>query len=50
MKIQMHSGLPTVYINLKYKSGSIKLEHVLIDTGCLISIFDTDFVGCRWKK
>ncbi|MBB6638294.1 hypothetical protein [Cohnella thailandensis] len=44
MKIQMHSGLPTVSINLKYKSGSIKLEHVLIDTGCLISIFDTDLV------
>jgi hypothetical protein len=44
MKIEMYNGLPTISITLKYKSGSIQLEQVLIDTGCLISIFDTDLV------
>ncbi len=44
MKIQMHSGLPTVTLELNYNSKSITLDQVLIDTGCLVSIFDTDIV------
>lgn len=44
MNIDMYSGLPTVSITLKYGSHSVTLSEVLIDTGCLISIFDTDLV------
>ncbi|MDC3413175.1 retropepsin-like domain-containing protein [Aquibacillus sp. 3ASR75-11] len=44
MKIQMHGGLPLVSISLVYKGNTILLEHVLLDTGCSTTIFDTDEV------
>lgn len=44
MKIQMRNGLPIVTITLGYQNSSITLEDVLLDTGCAISIFDTDIV------
>jgi hypothetical protein len=44
MKIKMYNGLPTLSINLSYNTRSITVDQVLIDTGCMISIFDTDLM------
>jgi hypothetical protein len=44
MKIKMNNGLPTLSISLSYNLRSITLDRVLIDTGCMISIFDTDLM------
>ena len=44
MQITLHNGLPTVSIQLSYKGNHIKLPHLLLDTGCAVSIFDTDMV------
>ncbi|MCM3700572.1 aspartyl protease family protein [Paenibacillus macerans] len=45
MKINMKNGLPLVTLELRYKSNTIILENVLLDTGCAISVFDTDIVS-----
>lgn len=45
MKIAMKNGLPLVSVKLGYKSSTITLENVLLDTGCAISVFDTDIVS-----
>jgi hypothetical protein len=45
MKISMTNGLPIVSLELKYNSNYILLEHVLLDTGCAITVFDTDIVS-----
>ncbi|MGZ7440819.1 hypothetical protein [Paenibacillus sp. TH7-28] len=45
MKINMKNGLPLVTLELRYKSTTIILENVLLDTGCAISVFDTDIVS-----
>jgi hypothetical protein len=45
MKISMTNGLPIVSLELKYNSNYIILEHVLLDTGCAITVFDTDIVS-----
>lgn len=44
MKIQMQDGLPIVSVSLAYKGKLIRLEDVLLDTGCSNTIFDTDEV------
>jgi hypothetical protein len=44
MKIQMQDGLPTVSVSLAYKGKLIRLDDVLLDTGCSTTIFDTDEV------
>jgi hypothetical protein len=44
MKIKMYNGLPTLSINLSYNTRLITMDHVLVDTGCMISIFDTDLM------
>lgn len=44
MKITLYNGLPTVSVQLSYKGNHITLPHVLLDTGCAVSIFDTDMV------
>jgi len=41
----MINGLPIVSFGLEYKSSKILLERVLLDTGCAISVFDTDIVS-----
>lgn len=45
MKINMKNGLPLVTLELRYKSNTIILENVLLDTGCAISVFNTDIVS-----
>lgn len=45
MKIVMKNGLPLISVKLGYKSSTITLENVLLDTGCAISVFDTDIVS-----
>lgn len=45
MKIVMKNGLPLVSVELGYKSSALTLEKVLLDTGCAISVFDTDIVS-----
>lgn len=45
MKIVMNNGLPLISVKLGYKSSTITLESVLLDTGCAISVFDTDIVS-----
>lgn len=44
MKIQMKDGLPIVSMKLAYKGKLIRLDDVLLDTGCSNTIFDTDEV------
>jgi len=40
----MNNGLPTLSITLEYQDNTIKLDNVLLDTGCAVSVFDTDLV------
>jgi len=44
MKIQMEDGLPIVTVSLRYKGRMLRLDDVLLDTGCSTTIFDTDEV------
>jgi predicted aspartyl protease len=44
MKINMRNGLPIVSITVVYQDKSIVLNDVLLDTGCAVSVFDTDIV------
>lgn len=44
MKIEMQGGLPIVIVSLAYKGKLIRLDNVLLDTGCSTTIFDTDEV------
>lgn len=44
MKIVMQDGLPIVSFTLTYRETTICLNNVLLDTGCAITIFDTDKV------
>jgi hypothetical protein len=49
MKIVMQNGLPIVSFELMY-SNFIYLENVLLDTGCAITVFDTDIVSAVGLK
>lgn len=44
MKITMVSGLPIVSIKITYLGNTLLLDNVLLDTGCAVSVFDTDKV------
>ncbi|WP_270168589.1 aspartyl protease family protein [Paenibacillus sp. SYP-B4298] len=44
MKINLMNGLPIVSLLLTYNHKFITLDNVLLDTGCSITIFDTDSV------
>ncbi|WKB35838.1 hypothetical protein QS257_21310 [Terrilactibacillus sp. S3-3] len=44
MKIHMQDGLPIVSVSLAYKGKAIRLDDILLDTGCSTTIFDTDKV------
>lgn len=44
MKILLKDGLPIVSVSLAYKGKCIRLDDVLLDTGCSNTIFDTDEV------
>jgi hypothetical protein len=40
----MEDGLPIVTVSLRYKGRMLRLDDVLLDTGCSTTIFDTDEV------
>ncbi|TCP28693.1 hypothetical protein EV207_1163 [Scopulibacillus darangshiensis] len=42
MKMALIDGLPIVSINVRYRQKTLHLDHVLLDTGCAVSVFDTD--------
>lgn len=44
MKFKMIKGLPVASVALSFQSNNMLLDNVLIDTGCAITIFDTDEV------
>lgn len=44
MNFIIQNGLPVATIKLTYKSKTMNLNNVLIDTGCAVSIFDIDLV------
>lgn len=44
MKIKMVNGLPIVSIKITYQGNTLSLDNVLLDTGCAVSVFDTDVV------
>ncbi|GGE39790.1 hypothetical protein GCM10011391_18250 [Pullulanibacillus camelliae] len=44
MKITLNNGLPMVSCSIQYQNKSCYLEHVLIDSGCAVSVFDRDQV------
>jgi hypothetical protein len=44
MKIDMQDGLPIVTVSISYKGKTMRLDDVLLDTGCSTTIFDTDEV------
>lgn len=44
MKINLEDGLPIVSFSLGYKGKILKLDNVLLDTGCSNTILDTDEV------
>lgn len=52
MEFIMMKGLPVATVHLSFQSNDMLLENVLIDTGCAVTIFDTDEVkpiGLRIK-
>jgi Aspartyl protease len=44
VKIQMKDGLPIVSFPIRYNGNQMYLDDILLDTGCSITIFDTDVV------
>ena len=44
MKIELINGLPITSLPLSYSGKTILLNNILLDTGCSITIFDTDSV------
>jgi hypothetical protein len=45
MKIRIEKGLPIATLELVYGSKIITFNNVLFDTGCAVSIFDTDLMA-----
>ncbi|WEG10837.1 aspartyl protease family protein [Pullulanibacillus sp. KACC 23026] len=44
MHISTESGLAIARLTLTYQNKSLLLKNVLLDTGCVMTIFDTDVV------
>lgn len=44
MVIKIQSGLALANMKMTYKDKSVHLQDVLLDTGCAMSVFDTDVV------
>ena len=42
MKLQFQYGLPIISLTLTQNDHSIILHNVLFDTGCAVTVFDTD--------
>ena len=45
MIIRIEDGLPLASVELAYNDRKIILHNVLIDTGCAVTIFDTDVIA-----
>lgn len=45
MKIRIENGLPIAMVELVYEGKIKTLNNVLFDTGCAVSIFDTDLMA-----
>lgn len=45
MIIRIEDGLPIARVELAFKDKKICLYNVLIDTGCSVTIFDTDLMA-----
>jgi hypothetical protein len=50
MRIDMFEGLPEVSILHSYNGKTMYLNDVLLDTGCSITIFDTDEIEAILHK
>ncbi|MFC3882005.1 hypothetical protein ACFOU2_00065 [Bacillus songklensis] len=44
MKVRLENGLPIATIEMTHAEKTIVLENVLLDTGCVTTIFDTDLL------
>lgn len=45
MKIRIEDGLPLATVELVYFDKKFEFQDVLIDTGCSVTIFDTDLMA-----
>ncbi|SET22391.1 Aspartyl protease [Oceanobacillus limi] len=45
MKIRVEKGLPIAELRIDYGKKSMIFNNVLIDTGCAVTIFDTDMMA-----
>ena len=45
MKLRIENGLPVASIELIYEGNTITFQNVLVDTGCAVTIFDTDLMA-----
>lgn len=44
MNISMQNGLPVVEVLVRYRGCEALLPNILLDSGCAVTIFDTDIV------
>ena len=45
MRLRVENGLPIATIEIKYGDNIKKFNNVLVDTGCSVTIFDTDLMS-----
>jgi hypothetical protein len=45
MKLRVENGLPIASIDLIYGDNTKTFDYVLVDTGCAVTIFDTDLMA-----
>jgi hypothetical protein len=48
--LRIENGLPIASLTLLYQNKSLQLHHVLFDTGCAATIFDTDLLDIIGMK
>ncbi|MFZ3590223.1 aspartyl protease family protein [Bacillus sp. DJP31] len=44
MRIRVENGLPIASVRIEYAGESKMFNNVLVDTGCAVTIFDTDLM------
>ncbi|HEY0829012.1 MAG TPA: hypothetical protein VGE40_13015 [Bacilli bacterium] len=44
MKISMQNGLPVVEVPVSFQGQDVLIPNILLDSGCSVTIFDTDVV------
>ncbi|WP_373233413.1 aspartyl protease family protein [Cohnella sp.] len=45
MKLRIQNGLPIATVELNCHGNRIIMDNVLVDTGCAVTIFDTDLMA-----